>query len=235
MRPIHVFVRHCNVSPNSVNKERPSWFSKEKAFQNLLETKDENTHVYVMLDTASVKDPGQHFTSKYDVDVVPMHGGTDAHSFRNMINHVCSLNKKISEDAIIYLLEDDYLHLPGWTMAMREAFDSKIAPYVTLYDHLDKYRHPLYKGLKSEVFVTESCHWRTTPSTTNTYAMLYGTLLSNKETHMKFSDLQVGYTFDHDKFLYLASIGQRLVSSIPGLSTHVEEEFLSPVIDWTDL
>jgi hypothetical protein len=152
-----------------------------------------------------------------------------------MLNYVCSLDTKIPQDAIIYLLEDDYLHIPGWTCALREAFDSNLAPYVTLYDHSDKYKHPMYKNLKSEIFVTESSHWRTTPSTTNTYAMLYKTLLSNKDTHLRFSDTNVGYTFDHDKFLHLASIGQRLVSSIPGLSTHVEEQHLSPVIDWSDL
>ena len=176
-RPIYVFVRHCGVSSNSISKVRPSWFTKEKAFANLMATKDSDTHIYVMLDTASTKEPpSQHFTTTYDdVNVVPMYGSSDAHSFINMIEYICGLTPRLTDDAIVYLLEDDYIHRPNWGKALREAFDNNIADYVTLYDHSDKYTHPMYHGLKSELFVTESCHWRTTPSTTNTYAMLYST------------------------------------------------------------
>jgi hypothetical protein len=235
MRPIYTFVRHCNISSNSAHKERPLWFTKEKALLNLLHTKDDDTNVIIMLDTASVTIPSEHFTSKYNVKVVPVHGGTDAHSFRNMIEYICSNITEIPQDAIVYLLEDDYVHKEGWCDALREAFDSRLADYVTLYDHNDKYKLSMYKDLKSELFVTKSCHWRTAPSTTNTYAMLYKTLVSAKDVHLRFSDVVVGYTFDHAKFTYLNKIGKRLVSSIPGFSTHVEEEFLSPITDWSKI
>ena len=39
------------------------------------------------------------------------------------------------------------------------------------YDHLDKYKLPQYKELKSQIFVTKSCHWRTVPSTTFTFGV----------------------------------------------------------------
>lgn len=235
-RPIYVFVRHCGVSSNSVNKARPSWFSKEKLFSNLMSTKDDNTYVYVMLDTASTQEaPSEHFTAAYQgVHVIPMSGGSDAHSFINMIEYISGLSF-IPEHAIIYLLEDDYLHRPYWADALREAFDNNIADYVTLYDHSDKYHHPMYKGLKSELFVTKSCHWRTTPSTTNTYAMLYSTLKSSKSDHLRFSCKVARFTFDHAKFTYLNNIGKKLVSSIPAFSTHAETEFLSPVINWANI
>jgi len=233
MRKIHVFVRHCNISSNSANKTRPSWFTKEKALKNLLDSKDENTFVTILLDTASAPDPSEHFTDAYskrgELKVVPRKGGTDAHSFINLIEYVTSLN--IDPDDIVYLLEDDYVHREGWCKALRDAFDASLADYVTLYDHSDKYGS-LYKGLKSELYVTPSCHWRSTPSTTNTYAMLFDTIVNHKTVHLKFSDIKVGYTFDHNKFMYLGSMGKKLISPIPGFSTHVEEEHLSPVIDW---
>jgi hypothetical protein len=230
MRPIYVFVRHCAQSSNSVNKGRPSWFTKERALCNLLSTKDHNTHVTILLDTASTPDASSYFAYNYNVKVVEAHGGTDAHSFINLINYVC--NQGLPDDSIIYLLEDDYIHKQGWTDVLREAFDAKIAPYVTLYDHPDKYFMPLYKNLVSKLFVTPSCHWRTTPSTTNTYASLFSTLKHNKEIHLRFSDTKVGFTFDHQKFVYLAEKGQILVSSVPGFSTHVENGLLSPIEGW---
>jgi len=233
---IYVFVRHCSVSSNSANKSRPDWFSKEGAFQNLLKTKDDNTHVYVMLDTASTDNANEHFSYKYcdayDVEIVPLKGGTDAHSFINMVEYVCNLDN-ISDDAIIYLLEDDYIHRAGWCDVMREAFKNDIADYVTLYDHPDKYfGMQMYHNLYAKLFVTESCHWRTTPSTTNTYAMKMKTLRVSKDDHLRFSCKVVGFTFDHAKFVFLNNVGKRLVSALPAFSTHIETAMMSPVIDW---
>lgn len=234
--PIYVFVRHCSVSSNSKNKSRPEWFTKELAFQNLLATKDENTHIHVMLDVASTENDKEYFAYKYSSDhnvkVITLHGGTDAHSFINMIEYVCGRND-IATNSIIYLLEDDYIHRAGWCNALREVFNNNIAEYVTLYDHPDKYFDTqMYNNLYSKLSVTNSCHWRTTPSTTNTYAMRYDTLLSSKDDHMRFSCKVVGFTFDHAKFVFLNNMGKRLVSSIPAFSTHVENDMLSPAVDW---
>lgn len=231
MRPIYTFVRHCNISNNSKDKTRPEWFTKEKAFANLLETKDISVHVTILLDTASVDNPSMHFSAKYkDVNVVCMNGGSDAHSFINLFNHVRNLH--LPDDAIIYLLEDDFVHRSGWPVIMREAFDAKLADYVTLYDHADKYTFPMYSNLTSKLYATASCHWRTTPSTTNTYALLFKKLKDSADTHLAFSDTKIGFTFDHNKFVYLLSKGDTLISSVPGYSTHVEQEYLSPTIDW---
>jgi hypothetical protein len=39
-------------------------------------------------------------------------------------------------------------------------------------------------------------------------------------------------TLDHQKFLELAQNGRVLISSIPGYSTHAQQDLLSPCIDW---
>lgn len=238
-QPIYVFVRHCSVSANSTGKSRPQWFTKEMAFRNLLATKDENTHIHVMLDTASTSQADTHFAYKYceayNVKVIPLHGGSDAHSFINMIEYVCNLNN-IDDNAIIYFLEDDYIHRNGWCQALREAFNHNVAEYVTLYDHPDKYfDRQMYHNLYAKVCVTNSCHWRTTPSTTNTYSMRFKTLQESKDDHLRFSCKVVGFTFDHAKFVFLNNIGKRLVSSIPAYSTHVETGMMSPLIDWENV
>jgi len=154
--------------------------------------------------------------------------GSEAASFLSMLEYV--YRQKFSPDTIIYFLEDDYLHRPHWPRVLREAFALPI-DYVTLFDHRDKYFFPQYVDLKSKIFHTHSCHWRTTPSTTNTYAMLFKTVQKQIDLHRCFS---IGRTItaDHDKFCKLAEEGAVLISSIPGFSTHIELDFASPCHDW---
>lgn len=232
---IHVFVRHCE-SVNS--KQRPDWFDKEKAFRNLLETasfySDDNSKISVTVVLDAENDNNKtHFSYKYPkVNVVVRRGGTDAHSFLNLLDHIEKQNDIIDPEDIVYILEDDYVHFPGWHKVLREAFDLKVADYVTLYDHPDKYDQTIYKGLQSHIYKSQSTYWRSTPSTTNTYAMKYKTLLNSLHIHKKYSDTKVGYTFDHDKFLHLGRIGYKLISCMHGYSSHVETNHLSPFVDW---
>ena len=75
----------------------------------------------------------------------------------------------------VYLLEDDYLHLPGSKFLLQEGLE--FADYVTLYDHPDKYykfdtfgSHYNYKKLHSTVlYASSNSHWRETDSTTMTF------------------------------------------------------------------
>jgi hypothetical protein len=226
---IEVFIRHCNISANSINKNRPAWFSREKCWNNLNNTKDEATNITVMFDGSPTPD---HFLYG-NSNVVCKQGGDDGRSFLNLVDHVFNLN--IHDDTILYFLEDDYYHKPGWPAIMREAFQHIGAEYVTLYDHNDKYTLPMYQGMQSSVMVTPSTHWRTTPSTTNTYAMLAGTFKKHYSIHKEYCDLVKGFTRDHDKFLRLWQEGSNLISCMPGYSTHCEVEYLSPCINWDNL
>lgn len=228
MRKIHVFLRMSAASPNSYSS-RPTWFSKEKAFQNLMRTVDSETRVVAIIDSVSMpKFPW----SAENVEVVSRASGSDAQSFVYMVEVACSQADRIAKDDIVYFLEDDYLHVPGWPDIMREAFDANIGDYVTLYDHGDKYQE-MYSGLASLLYVTQSCHWRSTPSTTSTYAMRFATLLQYKNDHVAFCDVKTGNNRDHSRFLFLGNLYRaRLVSSIPGFCTHAEKAFLSPVRSW---
>jgi len=226
---IKVFVRHCNYSNNSVYKNRPSWFNKQSCWENLKKTADSNTDITILFDGEPSSD---HFILK-DIDkydIVKRQGGTDGHSFLNVLNYVETLD--LDRNTIVYFVEEDYLHRAGWGDIMREAFDYVGVDYVSLYDHMDKYKLLQYANLQSKIYVTPSCHWRVTPSTTNTYAMFFKTLMRDMDVHKKYCDLQIGYTRDHEKFMHLGSQGKLLVSSIPGYSTHCETEHLSPTVNW---
>lgn len=234
-RKIAVFVRHCNYSTASANKNRPNGFSREKCFQNLLETikGQEGVSLVFFLDTFYPMNGTTHYLYQQDkYPVLEFKGGTETASFLFMLNYV--LEQNLDPETIVYFLEDDYLHLPHWPTILREAFTLPNIDYVTLYDHKDKYFLPMYAGLKSEIYHTDSCHWRTTPSTTNTYAMLFSTLKKDQATHKHFSTLGP-VSYDHAKFCQLTKEGSILISSIPGFSSHLEPAYLSPCVNWDQI
>lgn len=230
--PIEIFVRHCNYSSVSVHKNRFPNFEKELCLKNLFLTiaGHKKVNLTFFLDTFHPMQ-GIHFLQKQTLyPIIEFKGGSEVASFLRMLEHVYA--QKYSPEAIIYFLEDDYLHRPDWPLVLREGFTIPGVDYVTLFDHRDKYFFPQYTDLKSKIFYTESCHWRTTPSTTNTYAMLFKTLQKHIDLHRCFS-LGRTITADHEKFCKLAEEGSVLVSSIPGYATHVETEFASPCTDWS--
>jgi len=106
--------------------------------------------------------------------------------------------------------------------------------YVTLYDHRDKYFYAMYSEMRSKIYHTVSCHWRTTPSTTNTYAMRFETLKKHLPVHRAYSEGRQ-ITADHEKFCKLSESGAALVSAIPGWATHAEPDFASPCFDWEQI
>jgi hypothetical protein len=223
---VQIFVRHCLFSDVSAHKERFPGFSREKCHQNLLATTDWNrAEITYLLDTAKGAREN-HFLKE---PVISIQAGTEALSFLALLDHVLSLN--LDPETILYFLEDDYLHRPGWTSILFEAFQIPGVDYVTLYDHRDKYFLPMYQKLESRLFVTPSCHWRSIPSTTQTFAMRYKTLLRDLKYHRRYS-AKKPISEDHKKFCKLTRRGALLVSPIPGWSTHAEPAYASPCYDW---
>jgi hypothetical protein len=218
---IEIFLRQCYHSPNSeiANRKRPEWFSKKKCYENLLFTLDpETAKVNIIFDNfygEPEEKEGKRIIS----------AGNEGSSFLQTLEIVMS--KGFPDDTIIYFLEDDYLHRPNWCEVFLEAFTLPVH-YVTLYDHLDKYKY--YPELASQIYVTPSAHWRTIPSTTNTYACRMSQLREDIDIHRKFS-IGREISDDNGKFLELSRQGRILVSSLPGWSTHCDS-YMSPVINW---
>ncbi len=221
---IEVFSRHCPLSSASSHKKRIPGFSKVGCYQNLMETIDLNrANITHFLDVAG---GNADYLPKQTIQI---NEGTEAGSFLRMLEYVISL--PLNPETIVYFVEDDYIHKPLWVNILQEAFEIPNIDYVTLYDHNDKYFFPIYAKLTSQLFVTPSCHWRTTPSTTQTFAMRFKTLIRDLSIHRKYSTNRK-ISADHEKFLHLGKKGAVLISSIPGWSTHAEPEFASPTIDW---
>lgn len=229
-RPIEIVLRMCpdSASPTS-GGGRPEWFSKESTFRSVFIHKDDRTNITVLFDGVLSAD---HWIRKYPVKVVEFSGGTDARSILFQLKYI--MEQSWSDETILYSLEDDYVHRPNWPTILREGLGKITHPnlsfdYITLYDHMDKYEYAeLYHDLTSKIGVTRSAHWRTVPSTTNTWAALMWTFRSDVAIFNMYQNL------DHEKFKTLGRLGRTVASCIPGWSTHVYPTCMAPCIEWGD-
>ena len=229
---IRLFQLHCNFSELSQNKLRPEWFNREKIFDSLMLTLDERVEYTAFHDSGNgeIKD---HFLQNKNVNKISEKGGSGAQMFVNLLNHV--IKQDYNDNDIIYFLEDDYLHKPGWINVLLDGFKYINADYYTLYDHPNKYYPELIDKFSTSLFVTPTAHWRTTMSTTNTYACEFKTLKKHFNIHIQHCDLEAKWVKDHDKFTHLWNIGSNLISCVPGYSSHIEENMLSPITDWSQI
>ena len=124
---------------------------------------------------------------------MPIQGGSQAKSWQSTLEYVSNIN--FPEDQIIYFLEDDYLHRESWNKILLEGFDLNV-DYISLYDHLDKYKLPLYQKLQSKILISKSCHWRTVPSTTLSFAVKFKTFKKHFDIYKKFNFIDSGKTKD---------------------------------------
>lgn len=225
---IEVFSRQAFFSKVSAHKKRPLGFSKERCFQNLVETADfSKANITLLFDHAEGAKEHHFLANESRFPLYSFHGGSESASFLFLLQFVACL--PLDPETILYFVEDDYLHKPGWVEVLLEGFQVPKVDYVTLYDHRDKYVS--YPKLTSQLFATATCHWRTTPSTTNTFAVRFGRLLADLSVHERFSK-KSKITEDHKKFLHLQKKGRTLISAVPGWSTHCEPEFASPCMPW---
>jgi hypothetical protein len=241
-KPIEVFIRHCYYSKlqELPDRTRPSWFNKIKVFENFKNTLNPDLVNYTIVYDEFYGGIDKTFLAKEkNVEIIKC--GSETDSFLKTLEIIQS--KNLSDDTIAYLLEDDYLHRPGWCDIMLEGFNIN-SHYLTLYD----FDFFIAKGYLCEIFTTPSSHWRAVPATTNTFACKYKTLLEDLEIHQKYSDKNIwipeltsenleedsGYYFskDYDKFWELQRQHKYLISPIPGWSTHCDSNHISPVMDW---
>jgi hypothetical protein len=177
---IRLFQLHCNFSELSQNKLRPEWFNREKIFDSLMLTLDERVEYTAFHDSGNgeIED---HFLQNKNVNKISEKGGSGAQAFVNLLNHV--IKQDYNDNDIIYFLEDDYIHKQGWVDILLDGFNHIEADYYTLYDHPNKYYPELIDKFPTHLFVSPTAHWRTTVSTTNTYACRFKTLKKHFDIH----------------------------------------------------
>ena len=231
-KPIEVFIRHCYYSKiqELPDRIRPSWFNKIKVFENFKNTLNPDLINYTIVYDEFYGSIDKTFLAKEkNVEIIKC--GNECDSFLKTLEIIQS--KNLSDDTIVYLLEDDYLHRPGWSEVMLEGFEIN-SHYLTLYD----FDFFIAKGYLCEIFTTPSSHWRAVPATTNTFACKYKTLIEDLEIQKEYSIYGIremdeySYSRDYNKFWELQKQERYLISPMPGWSTHCDENHISPIIDW---
>lgn len=201
------------------------------------------------------------------LDVEAINTGSNSGSFKYILNEVAN---RYEPNDCLYILEDDYLHLPNSREAILEGLE--IADYVTLYDHPDMYHsygaggdNPFVRGdrPKCSVYLTAHTHWRSVVSTTMTFAVKAKTFIEDRNmwnvfcqgaapldfpafvTLTKQDDIEDMKYFRDNGLDNLSSLmfqsfmskhkKRLLISPIPSLSTHTEQGYLAPIIDWSKL
>ena len=147
---------------------------------------------------------------------------------------------KLDDDKVVYFIENDYIHNMNAQKHLQEAIDMG-AHYATLYDHPDKYidaskggnPHVQGGGEITKVFLTDSCHWKITNSTTMTFCARVKTLREDESIWRKHT--KGSYPRDFDTFIELRNNNRSLVSSIPGYATHGETAWLAPLTNWENV
>jgi hypothetical protein len=241
---LQIYYRHTPPSRTSASG-RPEWFSHKLCFANLLQTLTADTsgvepRLTVLFD-GSDRDLAADFAPQYLAAIANTELGRTARvqrfdggsqwaawsACRELAMN--DLRAGVQDGDLLYFLENDYLHRPGWLRHLADFAKADITwDYLTLYDHPDLYTDA-YRRWKSKVVVAGQWHWRTMPSTCWTFIMRKETLARD---HRLFS---IPLHDHHNFFLLTRVLRRRLFTPLPGLSTHCAEPYLSPGVDWAAL
>ena len=225
------------ISDAGYNKVKPSYINNENCLKNTLEVFPWTEYDWsIIADNISEKtnDMIQKYIPKDHINYVSV--GHGAGTFNLALDEAL----QNPDDKIIYFLENDYLHKPGSNKILKEGFDLG-ASFVSLYDHPDKYMTPDQGGNPyceggaedTRVYLTKSCHWKITNSTTMTFASKVSTL---KQVEPILRKHTVGtHPNDCHMFLELREQNKLLITPIPGYSTHGETAWLTPLTNWDQI
>jgi hypothetical protein len=217
------------ISDAGYNKVKPSYINNENCLNNALFTFNKANWWIIADNVSDETTKFLHSNSKIIEHVSVGHGA-------GTFNLALNIALTSPDDEIVYFLENDYLHKPESDKILEEGFELG-SDYVALYDHPDKYMdggNPFVEGGGeiTKVFLSKSCHWKLTNSTTMTFAAKVKTLREDEEILRKYTSGK--HPYDFQMFLELRDKGRTLITPIPGYATHGETAWLSPLTNWKE-
>jgi len=228
---------YYRISDAGYKKNKPDYINNENCLRNFTKIFAEHTEdIYITAD--NVCDETYSMICKYikESNITKTSKGNGAATFNLTLDQ--ALLQPDSE--VIYFVENDYLHCPNSPDIIMEGLTLGF-PYLTLYDHPDKYLDPSLGGNNfcagnaenTRVYKTHSCHWKITNSTTMTFASRVADLKIDEPIMRKWTSGE--HPHDFQMFLEIRNNSRFLVSPLPSYSTHGEVEWLAPIINWKDI
>ena len=225
------------ISDAGYNKVKPDYIDNEKCLQNFCNAfYDHINDIHIIADNCS--EPTINMINRYvsPSNIEKVSVGHGAGTFNLALDKAL----KWEDDEIVYFVENDYLHKPNSSDILKEGFDLG-ASFVALYDHPDKYIDPRSGGNPyceggaedTRVYLTNSCHWKITNSTTMTFASKVSILKQTEDILRKHTSGT--HPNDFHIFLELRDNNHLLITPIPGYATHGESAWLSPLTDWSQI
>lgn len=175
--------------------------------------------------------------TKAYVEVHKVSSGTsDTHPypqyFDRGINSCIPLMEKLIQtckeqpNELIYLCEDDYLHLPHAIKAMKALYAAAYIGFYVPYDYPDRYTDFNYKA---DIKYGPYGAIRSVPSATLTVAALGHAWLKYEYVLLRSG------IFSEDSWTWKAFSQTPAYSPIPGHATHLQEHCITPFIDWNNV
>jgi hypothetical protein len=255
---IKIYNRH--FSRNKKNNLRPNWFSYENCFVNLLKT---TNFKYCDLTVIFEKeeDYDSYFIKKYetqypfkvkfiDTDRERWIGKTNEDiAWSRSIAAAAEViyNDNLSSTDLVYIVDDDFLHVPNWTEIVLDYIINYISHdnfWVCLCDYGDKYYFideketideygtnlGMYKNLTSKIRLSSYCHWRSVPNCLTSSIVPANLFMRDFNPYWKtgYSDCSLCHEIKQ-KF------NTEFWTPIRSLSCHVVNPFIPPFIDWEKL
>ena len=222
------------ISDAGYKKEKPDYINNENCLKNAVKVFD-NADWSIIADNISseTNDMIQKYKSRNHIYYVSVGHGSGT------FNLALDEALQSPDDEIIYFIENDYLHKPESQKILEEGFELG-ASFISLYDHPDKYLPPSRGGNPyceggaedTRVYLTDSCHWKITNSTTMTFAAEVKTLKRDEAILRKHTSGK--HPNDFQMFLELRNKGRTLITPLPGYATHGETAWLSPLTKWKE-
>lgn len=218
-----IYYRICEPKSDGDDcKKKLRKATKEKCLLNTLKCFP-NAKLTIFAD--NVSDKTYNWLCSLCGDVKRINCGTEAKSFIEIIK--IALQENI-DDQVLYLLEDDYIHIFKDDIEDIILDGLKHSNYLTLYTHPDKWQASYNGGNpyvenddvseKTRVILTKSHYWCYTNSTTCSFICRVKDL---KDDFDIWNEATQGIgTHDFEAFLKIGNKGKKIAMPLPSIATH---------------
>lgn len=252
-----ILYRACDKVESVHKDKRPFGLNKletiKVSFYSLYQSLHGFPYKFTVIGDDLSKELLKFFDQFDDVIIYNNKFGSAAKSLQKQI----TLALNIPSDEWVYMCEDDYLHIPSAIKYISEFIENKekylktspskknfvnriignlsnVPLIIHTPDYPDRYNPPWKRP--SYIFLSKYCHWRQITNTTHTF-LLQSRTIKRFEKYIKASSIGPSDSKLSEKVygrIFFKNKGI-CISPIKGLSTHMTEGVMTPLVNWNNI